>query len=497
MNNIIPFNLELRQAIPEINGTKEYKKFRDQLIRMDKLIDMLGLEDIMMYHELKIAELKRVHACKRKLSDKEKISIEKLSIKKLRCVISRNLTQESYECFSIHLADSILFQSFCKLNIFGKIDIPSKSSLQRYEKDIPVEIIKKLTDNTIITDEKIKKRINLKVKISTKKIYIDTTCLETNIHFPVDWLLLRDATMTLMKSIRLIREAGLKNRMAEPKKFMQEINKLSISMTNTRRKRGGKKIRKAVFRKMKKLLKKIQFHAEIHCELLYNNWTKTSLTLNEVKQILKRIENVLEKLPQAIHQAHERIIGERIVVSEKKLLSLYESDTNVIVRGKSSAEVEFGNKLLLGELENGLIMNWNIYKKGSPSDSKVLPAALEEIKITHGTINTPKTVITDRGFVGPTNENYLLQNKILNYICPRSIIKLKEMLKDPAFCKSQTRRSQTEGRIGIIKNNFAKNAIRSKGFASREQTLAWSILTHNLWLLSRLPYSEEILKKSA
>jgi hypothetical protein len=96
---------------------------------MDELISGLGLEDIIINQELKAAELKRLHECKRKLSDKEKIRVEKLSIKKLRCVISRSLTQESYKRFSIHLADSILLQDFCKLNILGKIDIPSKSTL--------------------------------------------------------------------------------------------------------------------------------------------------------------------------------------------------------------------------------------------------------------------------------------------------------------------------------------------------------------------------------
>ena len=38
---------------------------------------------------------------------------------------------------------------------------------------------------------------------------VDSTCLEANIHFPVDWALLRDVTRTLIKAMKLIRDEGL------------------------------------------------------------------------------------------------------------------------------------------------------------------------------------------------------------------------------------------------------------------------------------------------
>ena len=66
-------------------------------------------------------------------------------------------------------------------------------------------------------------------------------------------------------------------------------------------------------------------------------------------QIIGRIKGVLEKLPVAIKQAHERIIGGRRISNEQKILSLYDDTVNVIVRGKAGANIEFGNKLWLNE----------------------------------------------------------------------------------------------------------------------------------------------------
>ncbi|NBB78974.1 MAG: hypothetical protein GVY36_05940 [Verrucomicrobia bacterium] len=63
---------------------------------------------------------------------------------------------------------------------------------------------------------------------------IDSTCLKADIHFPVDWVLLRDVSITLLKAVVLIRKDGLLHRMPEePEQLMREMNKLSIVGTGS------------------------------------------------------------------------------------------------------------------------------------------------------------------------------------------------------------------------------------------------------------------------
>ena len=64
------------------------------------------------------------------------------------------------------------------------------------------------------------------------------------------------------------------------------------------------------------------------------------------------------------------------------------------------------------------------------------------------------------------------------------------------FVKLQRRRSQTEGRISIIIHNFLGCPIRSKGFAHRQLAVGWGVLTHNLWVVARLP-KHQAKKKAA
>jgi len=487
MAEIISYQMELCQSLPEIIGSIDYKIYKDQLLRVEEIIEKYELEKIVIGYNIELKKRERDQKKQRKLSKKEMIKIQKQSIQALRCSIARHLMQDDYRGFSCRLADSVLLQSFCKINNIGKIQIPGKSVLQRYEQMFPEEVIRivieTLTKSVIEKSEKIK----LEAAVSTKKVYYDTTCIETNIHFPVDWILLRDAVRTLMKATILIRKAGLRNRMDNPLEFIKLINKSCIKMTYTRRRKKGKKMRKAILRQMKKLLKKVERHAMSHYELLKNNWAETNLSENQAKQILKRIEDIQFQLPAAIHQAHERIIGERQVAAEDKILSLYEPDTNIIVRGKLSAEVEYGNKLLLCETECGLILDWKLYKEGSPSDSKMIPESLKKIELSYGKEKKPEEVTGDRGFVSKESEKYLKENNIKNYICPRSIEKLNKCLEDEIFCENQNRRSQTEGRISIFKNNFLGKPFRSKGFKSRNLQVALNVLAHNLWVIARLP----------
>jgi len=77
----------------------------------------------------------------------------------------------------------------------------------------------------------------------------------------------------------------------------------------------------------------------------------------------------LDQLPAAVKQAHERIIGGRQVPSKEKILSLYDADINVIVRGKLGASTEMGNVLALGEQSDGLIVSWDLYQD-NVTDSK-------------------------------------------------------------------------------------------------------------------------------
>ncbi len=502
MVEIVAFQEEFRQALPNVTGNVDYKIFRETLVRITELIKLSKIDRKVMAEAVRVSQqeynLSRQAEGKRtkQLTNKEKLRIQMHARRVLRCGIARHLTGDAYREFSCRLADSALLQNFCLIDRLHQIKVPSKSKLQGdealFEEGFLREIISEVTRQAatqVLESQEDKQALGLAEAVSLEQYFLDTTCLKANIHFPVDWVLLRDATRTLMKAVRLIRAEGLLNRMQDPATFTGQMNRLSIQMTNTRRQKEGKRGRKKVLRLMKKLVAKVARHAVIHRDLLFNRREETRFTENQTRQIIGRIDSVLEQLPQAVSQAHERIIGDRKVANHSKILSLYEKDIHVIVRGKANAETEFGNTLLLGEQIDGIIVDWELYRDNTPSDSQLLKQSLERMVVHTGC--WPDSVTTDRGFDSAANRRYLKKQGIENNICPRSVPALKEKMQQATFCENQKRRGQTEGRIGILKNQFLGNPLKSKGFASRQMSVAWAVLAHNLWVIARLPRAEE------
>jgi hypothetical protein len=468
----IHYQLELRPELLTIYGPSDYLEFRDQLEEINRLLEDSGAEDRFLVDFI----LKNKKYAK-------KIPFLRTA---LRTMILLTLTNESYRSLAFRLADSDLFRWFICVNTLTGAKTPSKSTIQRFEhlwsKEEIGTFIHDLTTTVTLSNQS-EKLLFGDTPIEITHCYADSTCIQANIHHPVDWVLFRDAIRTLIGSIKLIRSQGLLHRMELPETYLSRINSMSIAMTQASNNRTSKKERKRIFRQMKKLLKKIEKHGERYYSLLSDHWEITTWSKAQADQVLQRMSNILEQIPSIIKLAHSRIISEKKVKNSDKILSLYEKDVHVIKRGKMDAAVEFGNGFYLAEQQDGIIVDWDFFGATQKSDTQLVKESIE--RITENYIK-PEWYTTDRGFNSKGNDIFLEENGVNNGTCPRNPQELIVKMKDDTFRGEQKRRSQTEGRIGIFKNKFIGRKIRRKGVDNREIKILWSILTHNLWVLSRI-----------
>jgi DDE family transposase len=496
---LVPEQEFLSCYVATVLGPIEYREWKSQLERMHEVLGLSRVEET--FQRLSLAQRNQVEQQAAEKENRpfyqwspgEQASYQRLCSQVLRCNVARTLTGESLRDFGCRLAESALLQWFCKLDRVGvEIRIPGKSALQRYGQWLPEAEMRKVIDTLLVAASDGKSEgeqpLELASALDLEAYFLDTTCVKLHIHFPVDWVLLRDAARTLMKATILIRKRNLKVRMEEPEEFLKRMNQLCMKMTHARRKKDAKRARKAVLREMKKLSKIIAAHAERHRDFLQERWQETDLKEGAARQIIQRITTVLERLPHAIEQAHERIIGERQVKNAEKMLSLYEQHAAVYVRGKAEAEVEFGSQLLLGEAASGVIVDWELVDGNPQADTKMLGRSLDRMKQTAAGLAI-RQVSGDRGFDGASNRTLLEKEGIYNGICPKSPAELKKRMEEPEFVELQQRRSQTEGRISIFKNGFLGSPLLSKGHENQSREVAWSVLAHNLWVIARLPRS--------
>lgn len=394
----------------------------------------------------------------------------------------------SFRAFSTDVAHSPLKASFCGLRELDGIRGSSKSTLDRRSKLFSPQQWRLLnqTLTEVCGNSDLCGEIGLDEPLEMGVCLIDSTCLEANIHFPVDWVLLRDVTVTLVKALKLMRGENILCRMEEgPEALARKMSRLCIAMTHAGRGPKAKAERKALLREMKPLLRRIGAHARRHLDKLLGRRAPTRWSQRQVQRIRARVEQKLGQIETVIKQAHERIIGGRPVADKDKVLSVHEAEVHVIVRGKAGKRVEFGNTLLISENEAGLITDWELYRERAPSEPKQLQASLA--RQTGYDLDEPvEAVVTDRGFASKATTRHLEEAGVFDATCPRDAGLLRERMGQARFARLQRRRASTEARIAILCRGHLGGRARSKGYVNRARLVGAAVLAHNLALLSRL-----------
>ena len=187
----------IRLPLPIVEGNRDYRQREDELRRMDELLILSGVEAACVSHAI-AAEAASAGEDAKPLSDRRRESVQRHARQGLRCTVARILSNESHRSFSGHLAESALLQWFCGIRFDGIIRVPSKSTLQRMEAEVPSQVLQELNAlmlrRSATTDGADVSALGLAEVVDLSLIWMDATCAKLDIHYPTDWLLLRDAT---------------------------------------------------------------------------------------------------------------------------------------------------------------------------------------------------------------------------------------------------------------------------------------------------------------
>ncbi len=470
----------LRPALTAVPQCQDYAVFRDTLERIDRLLMDSSLEA----QAIEMALEDYAEASVKQQQSRARIALRAFRMEVLRFLLGGI----SFRGLARQVGRSDLLADFCQVRDLEGIKGISKSSLERYAKLFTEEQLRQLhqTLTEVVGNTDLAIEVGLEKPLDMGICLIDSTCLEANIHWPTDWVLLKDVAATLLQAIKLIREAGLRHRMAQgPEHYARQMNRLCIAMTHSRRRRHSGKERKKILRKMKRLLKTVGGHAQRHRDLLARLGEQTDYSPTEIERIIARIDQMVEQIPGVIEQAHERIIGERQVANADKILSVHEADLHVIVRGKAGKEVEFGNTLLVCESREGYLLDWKLYREQAPSEYEQMKESLQR----QGSLDVGQAIgalSADRGFASRATSAHLRGLGIYDAVAPKDPEAMKKRMSEKLFGWLQRRRGGLEGRIGTVKNRYHSGRLRAKGYKHRSLATGWSVLSHNLWLIAKM-----------
>lgn len=501
MTKIIPIQTEFSTPREFINGGSEYDAMVHDLDFISDCIRASGVENVFMQYFVDRASN---YNQGKHLSYKKIISAQKKGLFILYAMVLRDYLKLPLRNFQVILASCPLFQSFCGINSWACVNIPTFQKINTLENSLSDSLMKSINSilvKNVILDKFKTQKLGLEKSFNLNVILTDSTCMKANIHYPVDYVLMRDMIRTSMLKIEAIRNNGLKLRMpCKPKEWLSSMNSLIMEMSLASRRKDSVKKRKTIFRKMKKLFKQAMLHVSAYFKVFEKSWEKYGFTSLKAESIIITLRDILELKDEVVSIAHRRIIKGEKVESSDKILSIYEDDVNIITRNKDGSKVEFGNTLQFVEQEEGFIIDYDLLKEPSKGDAEGCEESIKRIIANYKTeAKSIRYLVGDKGYdakrlqklIASMNEEHNL--KIKYDVMPRNPKELKEKMEDKKFKKNHKRRSSTEAKVAHIKS-ITDNPMKQKGIRNRKIHLGIAVFAHNLMKLARLHREQEIAK---
>jgi transposase, IS5 family len=166
-------------------------------------------------------------------------------------------------------------------------------------------------------------------------------------------------------------------------------------------------------------------------------------------------------------------------------LSLFEEHTRIITRHKAGKKQEFGRKILLDEVDGGIISRYEILSENG-SERSELPESLRAHHERFG--RAPHLLGGDRGLYSAENERLAQEAGVNRVALPKSG-KLSEQRKQHDkqrwFRRGFRFRAGIEGRISVLDRAFGLNLCLDHGEEGMNRWVGWGILAPNLRQIAR------------
>jgi transposase, IS5 family len=381
----------------------------------------------------------------------------------LRAIIVHHLEDQSLRGTEVLLSHNIFLQDFIRL---GDRKAPSYGLLCQTLKAISPQTWEKI--NKIFIRYAVEKNY-----INPSTLRVDTTVVESNIHYPTDVSLLWDSYRLI---IQLINRARNLSPGVCPYRFHKnKVKKLYIHITRYAPSKSKKRQRK-VKENQVKLIEQVVRITEVAYEFINQFQNGSDKTLQYISAQLNLHLGNIETIISVAKRVW--IYGEKVPAKDR-IFSLFEDHAELIKRGRRNKPVEFGHKILLGQTKEKIITQYSVLRK-NVVDSKLPERILKEHKATFGKL--PDELAADKGFCGDKEAMNNLREKVKVLAIPQ---KLKDF-NDNLFVTLQHFRAGIEGSISALKRAFGLLRCQYRGFKSFASHVGLGVFSYNLVALSKL-----------
>ncbi len=395
----------------------------------------------------------------------------------LRLLALKHMKNWSYEVLEQEVRANWVYRQFTRI---GGEKVPDAKTMVRWGTALGPEVIRQIHEKVV----EVSQRARL---VWGGKLRVDTTVVETHIHYPTDSRLLGDGVRVLTRAMRRIEhEVGpvgtrLRSRLRSVKHRLLEIGRAA----KERNPQAQEKIKRSYERLMETTYQVVRqaqsFVKEVGRGIKAAATPLGAMRLKVWTEQLRHFGRLTERV---LEQTQARVMEGNTHFKEK-LLSLFEEHTEAIRKGKAGKPTEFGKMIKIQEAEHQIITDYQVFEK-RPLDADLLLPSIETHQKLLGRV--PKMVAADAGFFSADHHRAAQEKGVEKVAVPNKRTRSRAVWQHQRqrwFRRAQRWRVGCEGRISVLKRKHGLVRCRYHGLDGLERWVGLGAIANNLIQVGR------------
>ena len=296
---------------------------------------------------------------------------------------------------------------------------------------------------------------------------VDTTVVETNIHYPTDAALLADGVRVLTRSLQRL-GAQVRQRTRSVARRVFEIAQRSRT--------AGSRVAPAVRDQSKARMKRL-YQGLLGITRAVIRQAEAAVAQPRREPLAGQLSVTIELVKRVVAQTRARVLrGDTHFPG--KVVSLFESHTEIIRKGKLAKPTEFGRVVKIQEAEAQFITDYAVCERGQAERALWAPALDRHIALFG---HAPYLAVADGGFASRTNERAAHDRGVRHVVLPRQSREVRSRVARAAL----RWRTGSEGRISALKRRHGLRRCRYRGPSGMQRWVGLGVIANNLLALAR------------
>jgi IS5 family transposase len=387
----------------------------------------------------------------------------------IRMLILKHLYDWSYDDLEQEVRANLVYRAFTRIDAG---EVPDAKTILKIARALGPAVIEQLHRQVV----EVAKRAGV---TRGRRFRIDTTVVETNVHYPTDSTLLQDGVRVLTRTMgRASTALG-----DQPGRLRNRLRSVTRRVLTIGYQARSPKTRDALVQSYRRLMattRAVLREADTMVRrLAQRRRTATGVAASTLQRAQHQLQHMRPLVTRVVAQTRARLVGGDTHVPDK-VLSVFEPHTATIRKGKISKPNEFGNLVTIQEAEHQIVTAYEVHA-GRPADVTLWTPALDRHQAIFD--RAPDLAAGDRGFSSSANEQAATDRGVRRVILPRRGPKStarRAYERQRWFRRGQRWRVGCEGRISVIKRRHGLRRCRYHGTDGMARWVGLGVIADNL-----------------